>query len=114
MIIWKLLWRCLLFMEFFWVYLWEMIKANFQVARAAFSWRIRINPAIVAIPLDVRSDDQIMILANLVTMTPGSITMDISDDRKFLYAHLLFHTTPEASYTEIKTVLERRIERIFR
>lgn len=105
--------RIPLIAEFFIVYLWEMMKANIQVSRAAFSPKVKLTPAILRIPLDLKSDNQILLLASLVTMTPGSITVDVSNDRKSLFAHLLFYSTPEAATLEIKNVLEGRIQRIW-
>jgi multicomponent Na+:H+ antiporter subunit E len=73
-----------------------------------------MRPGVVAIPLDVKTDIQIALLANLVTLTPGSISLDISGDRSVLYLHVMYIEEPEAVRREIKEGFERRILEAFR
>ena len=62
------------------VYLWELIKANFSVAIKSLSPKIDINPGIVKITTDLNSDYGLAMLSNCITLTPGTITMDIYED----------------------------------
>jgi len=100
-------------LEFLMVYAWEMTKANIAVARDAYSATFRMSPGFIEVPLDVKTDDEILTLGNLVTMTPGSITVDVSQDRRHLFAHVLFVSDPDQSRAEIKDVLEKRVQRLF-
>ena len=68
-----------------------------------------MRPAILAIPLDVKSDIQLLAFNNLVTMTPGTLSLDISPDRKILYVHAMYVDDIEEVKKEIKTSLENRI-----
>jgi multicomponent Na+:H+ antiporter subunit E len=68
----------------------------------------------VAIPLDVETDVEITLLANLITLTPGTLSMDISDDRKVLYVHAMYVDDPEALRAEIKNGFERRVLEMLR
>ena len=73
----------------------------------------RIEPAVVAIPLDVTSDGEILLLSMLINITPGSVTIDLSDDRRTLYVHVMHMTTAEETRREIKDGFERRVKLLF-
>ncbi len=92
---------------------WELMLANVRVAIDVVHPRTTIQPAVVAIPLDVTSDGEILLLSMLINITPGSVTIDLSDDRRTLYVHVMHMTTAEASRREIKEGFERRIKRLF-
>ncbi|MEP7118950.1 MAG: Na+/H+ antiporter subunit E, partial [Acidobacteriota bacterium] len=63
---------------------WELLVANFRVAADVLRGN-RIEPAVVAIPLSVTSDGEILLLSMLINITPGSVTIDLADDRRTLY-----------------------------
>jgi multicomponent Na+:H+ antiporter subunit E len=92
---------------------WALIVANVRVAMDVLRPRTSIEPAIVAIPLDVTSDAEILLLSMLINITPGSVTIDLADDRRTLYVHVMHMSSPEASRHEIKTGFERRVKRLF-
>ncbi len=91
---------------------WALVVANFQVA-ADVVRGTRIEPAVVAIPLDVTSDGEILLLSMLINLTPGSVTIDLADDRRSLYVHVMHMTSPDATRREIKDGFERRVKRLF-
>ena len=91
---------------------WELVMANFRVAADVLR-RNRIEPAVVAIPLDVTSDGEILLLSMLINITPGSVTIDLSDDRRTLYVHVMHMTSAEATRREIKEGFEHRIKLLF-
>lgn len=91
---------------------WELVLANFRVASDVLRGT-RIEPAVVAIPLDITSDGEILLLSMLINITPGSVTIDLSDDRRSLYVHVMHMTSPEATRREIKDGFERRVKRLF-
>ena len=62
--------------------------ANVRVAVDVLR-RAGIEPAVVAIPLDVTTDGEILLLSMLINITPGSVTIDLSDDRRTLYVHVM-------------------------
>jgi multicomponent Na+:H+ antiporter subunit E len=92
---------------------WELLLANVRVALDVIRPRAQIRPAVVAIPLDVTRDVEILLLSMLINITPGSVTIDLSDDRRTLYVHVMHMTTPENSRREIKQGFERRVKRVF-
>ncbi len=102
--------RVLLVVRFILFYLWELLLANLRVAVAVLSPKYRLTPAIVAIPLDTHSELAITLLANLITLTPGSLTLDVSSDCRVMYVHTM-HTDDINSFKrDIKTLEARVIE----
>jgi multicomponent Na+:H+ antiporter subunit E len=65
------------------------------------------HSAIVAVPLDVSSDLGISLLANMITLTPGTTSLHVSEDRKVLYVHVMNHS--EATVDQIKSGFERKV-----
>lgn len=92
---------------------WELMLANVRVAIDVLRPRTTIRPAVVAIPLDVTSDGEILLLSMLINITPGSVTIDLSADRRTLYVHVMHMTSVEASRREIKDGFERRVKLLF-
>jgi multicomponent Na+:H+ antiporter subunit E len=91
-------------------FVWALLEANVRVAIAVLGPRRRMSPAIVAVPLDARTDAEITLFANLVTLTPGTLSVDVSADRRVLYVHALwFDGDAEALRRSIKDGFERRV-----
>jgi multicomponent Na+:H+ antiporter subunit E len=95
-------------------YLVELVRANLRVAYDVVTPRHHMQPGIVAIPLEARTNVEITLLANLITMTPGSLSVDVSDDRSVLYVHSMFMPDPEGFRTTIKDDFERRVLELLR
>jgi multicomponent Na+:H+ antiporter subunit E len=94
-------------------FLWELIVANVRVAGDVLRPRTAIRPAVVAIPLDITSDAEILLLSALINITPGSVTIDLSEDRRTLYVHVMHITSGDATRHEIKNGFELRVKRLF-
>jgi multicomponent Na+:H+ antiporter subunit E len=84
--------------------------------RAPLAAESYVCPGVVAIPLDARTDAEIALLANLITLTPGSVTLDISEDRSVLYVHAMYIDggDVEAYRRSLKEGLERRVLELMR
>jgi multicomponent Na+:H+ antiporter subunit E len=95
-------------------FVWELLVANLRVARAVLAPRLRIRPRIVEIPLDLGTDFEITLLATLINITPGTLSLDVSDDRKILRVHALDVEDEEALRREIKDGFERRVREVTR
>ncbi|MBL9062278.1 Na+/H+ antiporter subunit E [Tabrizicola sp.] len=92
----------------------DVIVANFQVARIIlFLPNDRIRSAWISVPLDLTSPEAISLLAGTITMTPGTLTADVSADGRALLVHSLHAPDPDAIRDEIKTRYESRLKRIF-
>ncbi len=94
-----------------WQFLVELIMSAIRVAELVLrpDMHDRLRPAFVAVPLTVTHDAQITLLANMVTLTPGTLSVDVSRDRKFLHVHALNCTDREALIRDIKEGFERRV-----
>lgn len=88
----------------------EMVFSSVRVAIRVLSPNMKIHPAVVAVPLDIKSDAGITLLANLITLTPGTLTLDVSTDRSTMYVHTMdVGNDVEAFRRSIKDGFERRI-----
>lgn len=85
----------------------EFIKANLKLSYEIISVRFYLEPAVIAVPLDIKADLGIMILANLITLTPGTLSLEISDDRKYIYVHTLYM---EGGIERFKNKIKRGFE----
>ncbi len=92
----------------------ELVKSNLRVAWDVITPRAHRSPAIIAVPLAVTTDEEITLLANLITMTPGTLSIDVSDDRRTLYVHGMFVTDPDSYRRTIKEGFERRVLELMR
>jgi multicomponent Na+:H+ antiporter subunit E len=97
---------------FFLYFLWQLIYANLRVTYDVLTWRHHMRPGVIAIPLDVKTDAEITLLANLLTLTPGSLSLDVSADRRTLYLHVMYMTDEEAVRREVKEGFERRVREL--
>jgi multicomponent Na+:H+ antiporter subunit E len=95
-------------------YIFELVKANIDIARQIISPKPRIRPGILKVELDARSDQEVLGLSNLISMTPGSLTMDISYDKKYIFIHEMYIDDVEEARQRIKVNLESRILKITR
>jgi multicomponent Na+:H+ antiporter subunit E len=109
----KILIKILNLFIFILFYIKEMVKANLILAKDILSPRMKISPAIVKINIDVKSDNSILTLFNLITMTPGSLCMDISDDRKSIYVHGMYVKDRDSFELEIKEGIEKKVMEVF-
>lgn len=92
----------------------ELVLANLRVAFDVVTPGFNMRPAIVAVPLDARTDAEITMLANLITVTPGSFSLEVSADRRVLYVHAMYVDDPESFRREIKDGFERRVLELLR
>lgn len=95
-------------------FFYELIVANLKVAYDIITPKHRMNPSIIALPLSVDKDFEITILANMITLTPGTLSIDVSTDKKILYVHSMYVSDPEKFRNEIKNGFERRLMEITR
>lgn len=91
----------------------ELVRANVRVALDVLRPSGHLCPAVVAVPLDVETDREILLLSMLINITPGSVTIDLSDDRRTLFVHVMHMESAEATRREIKDGFERRVLQVF-
>jgi multicomponent Na+:H+ antiporter subunit E len=96
--------------------LWELLLANLRVAYDVLTPGYHMRPGVVAIPLDARTDAEITLLANLITLTPGTLSLDVSSDRRVLYIHVMYIDNDDLDEVrrKIKSGFERRVLEVLR
>ncbi len=101
------LWLALLFLR-------ELLLSAYAVIRATLSPRLEVRPGIVAVPLRLRSAAGVTLLADMVTLTPGTTSLHVSDDQRTLYVHAMDAADPEAVRRAIAERLEAPTMRVLR
>lgn len=91
----------------------ELIVSAWRVARLVVSPRMDLKPGIFAYPLKARTDFEISLLANLITLTPGTLSVDVSADRRMLFVHAIDCSDVAQTIREIESGFERRIRETF-
>lgn len=92
----------------------ELVLANIKVAVQVVSPLSRMKPGVVGVALDDMTDTEITFLANLITLTPGTLSLDVSDDRRTLYIHAMDIRDAERFQREIRDGFARRVMEIMR
>jgi multicomponent Na+:H+ antiporter subunit E len=82
------LWRATVYAVLF---VWDLLRSSVIVAYDVLTPGLAGAPAVVAVPLEVRSSVAITLLANTISLTPGTLSLDVSDDRSTLYVHSMYH-----------------------
>lgn len=95
-------------------FLWELILANLRVAYDVMTPRYHMKPRVIAIPLDARTDAEITALSYLVSLTPGTLSLDVSTDRRILFIHAMYAPDADKVRREIKQGFERRLLELMR
>jgi multicomponent Na+:H+ antiporter subunit E len=93
-------------------YAYEVMVANLRLAWDVVTPRHRLRPGIVALPLELEQEWEIILLVNLITMTPGTMSLDLSPDRKTLYVHAMYLEDADSMRRELKDKFERRIRKV--
>ena len=89
--------------------LWDILLSNLELAWYAIAGPRHQQPAIVGVPLEPMSEMQCFVLTTLITLTPGTIVVELSRDRRTMYVHALRAPDPDAFRQRIKTRLERHL-----
>lgn len=92
----------------------EIVVANIRMVYHVLTPHSSMTPGVVAVPLEPASDIEITLLANLITLTPGSYSVDVSADKLHLYVHVIDCNDPDAVRASIKEDFERRLLELLR
>lgn len=96
------------------LFLYELVLSAWKVAVMVLSPRMNLKPGIFAYPLRVDRDFEITMLASLITLTPGTLSVDVSEDRRILYVHAIDASDPDGTRRDIAEGFERKIMEAFR
>lgn len=106
--------KILKIIAFFFFYIKELLASNVQILFDIVTPKDKSNHALLEVPLEVSTDFEIFLLTNLITITPGTICMDISEDGKILYVHDMYAHDPIAAVDKLKNSYEAKILEILR
>lgn len=95
-----------------WVFLIELIKANIDVIRIVLQPSLKNEPAFFTYNTDLKTDWQVVLLSNLITLTPGTIVVGLSDDRTKIYIHAIDFGEKEEEIKGIKSSLEKVVREV--
>ena len=95
-----------------WVFLIELIKANIDVIRIVLQPSLKNEPAFFTYNTDLKTDWQVVLLSNLITLTPGTIVVGLSDDRTKIYIHAIDFGEKEEEIEGIKSSLEKVVREV--
>lgn len=111
----KLILKPYYILKLFFVFLWDLWNSSMQVAVAVLSPTDRTRPRLLTVPLTARSDLEIMLVANFISLTPGTLSVDVSEDRKTLLIHDLFAgDSSEGTREDVRTGIETRVLQVTR
>ena len=92
----------------------ELVKSCLMVARDCVARHPNLHPAIVRMQIGPKSDLEIFVLSSLITLTPGTLTLDVAEDRSYLVIHSIYAEDPEALVADLKSGMEHRVNEVFR
>ena len=104
---WELASFCVFFAGF-------AIKAVLRITHDVLTPRHHIRPAILRVPIEARTNAEITVLSALLSLTPGSVVVDIAEDRSALFVHYLYVDDPGETVAETKREMERRVLELLR
>ncbi len=97
-------------------FLWELLLANLRLVRETLTPGLHIQPSIIALPLDAKTDAEIYFLFTLLALTPDTVCMDVSEDKSVMYLHCAYakESNIESLKQSIKDGFEKRILEVMR
>ncbi|WP_432711585.1 Na+/H+ antiporter subunit E [Pedobacter sp.] len=99
---------------FLFFFLYEMLVANFQVAYDVITPKYFFQPGIIRYPLEATTDLEINLLSTIISMTPGTLILDISEDKKSLFIHVMYLKDKDKFITQMKNGFEKKLLEILR
>lgn len=94
-------------------FVFDLVVSSLRVAWDVLTPQDLSNPKIIEMPLDVKSDLEILLVTNLISLTPGTLSLDVSADRKTLYVHAMFGDDPDQVIEDLKSGMEHMVRRVF-
>jgi multicomponent Na+:H+ antiporter subunit E len=92
----------------------ELILANIEVLKWVYKPELDFQPGIIALPIDVKKNWEITLLANLITLTPGTLSVDVSRDQRYIYIHAIDLPDVNQTIVGIKDTFEKAIREVTR
>jgi multicomponent Na+:H+ antiporter subunit E len=91
------------------LFTYKLVLSNIDVTIIVLSPKMNIKPGIIAVPTKLKTDWEVTLLANLISLTPGTLTMNFSENGRTLYVHSIHVPDKEKAIREIRESFERAI-----
>lgn len=108
------LWRVVAVLKLLVIFFRELILSNIAVLKIILKPKLDVKPGIFALETELTKDWEITVLANLITLTPGTLVVDLSEDNRILYIHAMDASDAEAAKQNIKHTFEKAIMEVSR
>ncbi|MBB6454354.1 multicomponent Na+:H+ antiporter subunit E [Salirhabdus euzebyi] len=106
--------RVIKVVRLFLLFIKELILSNLSIVKLVYKPKLDIHPGIFALPTELKSNWEITLLANLITLTPGTLSVVVSDDHNYIYIHAMNAPDIEKEIKSIKETFERAIMEVTR
>jgi len=104
--------RVIKVIRFLGFFLKELFVSNIKLAQDVLTPTHHMEPRIIAVPLSIKNDAEITALANLISLTPGTLSLDVSSDKSVLYVHFIYARDEERAIQDIKNGMERWVKEL--
>lgn len=91
------------------IFVYRLFASSFWVVLDILTVKHKARPGIVAVPLDVKTEAQLLLLTNYISLTPGTLSLDVDTDKNILYVHAMFIDDPARVRDDIKNGIEKEI-----
>lgn len=91
-------------------FLWELVASSVAVVYDVLTPGHKSRPGIVSVPLERHSDTTLLVMTNYISLTPGTLSLDVTEDCNTLYIHAMFADDPDEIRRSIKQGVERRVK----
>lgn len=99
---------------FIFLFLFDLLKANFEVMKDVVTPNHNMKPGIIKYEMNAKTDFEITMLANMIALTPGTVVIDLSKNKKIMYIHVMYLTDKEAFKNNLSNRIERKLLEILR
>lgn len=101
------------FIRLFVFYLWEVLKSNLNIAYEILTPTHHMKPAIISVDVSKLTERQLLVAANMISMTPGTLSLNVTDDQHFLQIHSMYVEDPKAAATELQEKYFTKVCHVF-
>lgn len=99
---------------FIFLFFYDLLKANFEVMKDVVTPNYNMKPGIVKYEMDAKTDFEITMLANMIALTPGTVVIDLSRNKKYMYIHVMYLTDIDAFKNKLHNRIEKKLLEILR
>ena len=110
----KVIGKFYILLKFIIFYSYELTISAFRIAWDVVTVKNYSNPGFISVPLDAKTDLEIAVISNLITFSPGTMVVGLSEDRRYIRVHVMFLDDEKSEIREIKNKLESRVLEVLR